>query len=209
MAQTRVAVRTYSSPERRERRNRTREAILLAAEDVFRQRGYGAATMQAVADSAGVSLPTVYLYFGSKPALVRSLADRVTSSADLSVGHALAEFDSARVLEVGAGLLRRLHQRSEVVTDVLRTAARSDTELSKVWRAWQDRHLAAVGAVARSLDARKALREGLDAQTAADVLYTIGGPETFRQLVRERHWTPSRYERWLVETGQRLLLPDG
>ncbi|HSR92114.1 MAG TPA: helix-turn-helix domain-containing protein [Gemmatimonadales bacterium] len=206
MANARRISRRYSSPERQDQRNRTQLAILKAAEEVFRERGYGAATMQAVADSAGVSLPTVYLYFGTKPALVRSLADLVASSADLSVGHALAETEPVRMLEVGAGLLRRLHQRSEMLADVLRTGARTDPALSKVWRTWQDRHLAAVGAVARSLHARKALRDGVDTRTASDVLYTIGGPETFRQLVYERGWTPSRYERWLVEAGRRLLL---
>ena len=39
-----------------------------------------------------------------------------------------------------------------------------------------------------------------------DVLYTIGGPETFRQLVGERAWTPARYERWLVEAAEQLPL---
>jgi TetR/AcrR family transcriptional regulator of autoinduction and epiphytic fitness len=201
-----ATTRRYSSPERRERRNRTHLAILHAAEEVFRQRGYGAATMQAVADSAGVSLATVYLYFGSKPALVRSLADLVTSAADLSVGRVLAEPDPARQLEIGARILRKLHQRSEVVADVLRTGAGADPELSREWRRWQNRHLDAVRAVAQSLEGSGALRDGVDVRSATDVLYTIGGPETFRQLVRDRGWTPSRYERWLREAGQRLLL---
>jgi hypothetical protein len=63
-----------------------------------------------------------------------------------------------------------------------------------------------VGALAQSLAKRRALRTGLDVATATDVLYTIGGPETFRQLVRERGWTPTHYEEWLVEAGRRLLL---
>ncbi|MBJ7601845.1 MAG: helix-turn-helix transcriptional regulator [Candidatus Dormibacteraeota bacterium] len=180
--------------------------ILQAAEDVFRERGYGAATMKAVADRAGVSLPTVYLYFGSKPALVRSLADRVTGSADLSVGRVIAETDPVRQLEIGAAILRNLHQRSEVVVDILRTAAGADPKLSREWRRWKDRHAEAVRAVAESLDANGALRNGVDPQAATDVLYTIGGPDTFRQLVRERGWNPSRYEKWLVEAGTSLLL---
>ena len=75
MAHARVTTRPYSSPARHDQRNRTQLAILKAAEGVFKERGYGAATMQSVADSARVSLPTVYLYFRSKPDLVRSLAD--------------------------------------------------------------------------------------------------------------------------------------
>jgi AcrR family transcriptional regulator len=206
MAHSDKTARRYISPERRERRNRTQLAILQAAEELFRERGYGAATMQAVATSAGVSLPTVYLYFGSKPALVHSLADLVTGSADLSVGRVLAETDPVRQLEIGAGILRKLHQRSEVVADLLRTAAGADPKLSREWRRWQDRHLDAVRAVAQSLARRGALRDGVDVRSATDVLYTVGGPETFRQLVRDRGWTPSRYERWLAEAGQRLLL---
>ena len=115
MVTARVTTRGYSSPARREKRNQTQLAILKAAEAMFKARGYSAATMQGVADSAGVSLPTVYLYFRSKPDLVRSLADLVTSSADLSVEHVLAETDPKRQLEIGAGILRALHERSEVV----------------------------------------------------------------------------------------------
>jgi AcrR family transcriptional regulator len=206
MVQGRATTRRYSSPVRQDQRNRTQLAILQAAEALCRKRGYGATTMQAVADSAGVSLPTVYLYFRSKPDLVRSLADLVTSSADLSVEHVLAEPDPNRQLQIGAGILRALHERSEVIADILRTASGADPKLSREWKRWQERHLAAVGAVAQSLAKRKALRTGLDVASATDVLYTIGGPETFRQLVRERGWTPTRYEEWLAEAGRRLLL---
>jgi AcrR family transcriptional regulator len=206
MVQARATTRRYSSPVRQDQRNRTQLAILQAAEALFRKRGYGATTMQAVADSAGVSLPTVYLYFRSKPDLVRSLADLVTSSADLSVEHVLAEPDPNRQLQIGAGILCALHERSEVVADILRTASGADPKLSREWKRWQERHLAAVGAVAQSLAKRRALRTGLDVATATDILYTIGGPETFRQLVRERGWTPTHYEEWLVEAGRRLLL---
>ncbi len=206
MTQVRGNTRRYSSPARQDQRNRTQLVILKAAEGVFKERGYGAATMQSVADSAGVSLPTVYLYFRSKPDLVGSLADLVTSSADLSVERVLAETDPNRQLEIGAGILRKLHERSEVVADVLRTAAGGDRNLSREWQRWQQRHLAAVRAVAQSLAKRGALRRDLDVRSATDVLYTIGGPETFRQLVRERGWTAERYESWLVDAGQRLLL---
>ena len=206
MAGARTSTRKYHSPERMERRNRTRLTILEAAEAVFRERGYGPATMPAVARAAGVSLPTVYLYFRSKPALVSSLAERVTGSADLDVGIALAEVNPLRQLEIGARMLRKLHERSEVVVEVLRTGAGADPALAREWRRWRDRHLHAARAVAQSLRLQGALRDGIDIDAATDVLYTIGGPETFRQLVHDRGWTVRRYERWLAEAGERLLL---
>jgi hypothetical protein len=121
----------------------------------------------------------------------------------------LSEADPNRQLEVGAGLLRRVHQRSAVVADILRAAAGADPELAKEWQRWQHGHLDAVRRVAELLAARGALRDSVDAQTATDVLYAIGGRETFRQLVNERGWSPARYERWLVEAVQRLLLVEG
>src|SRR6266702_4540474 len=206
MVTERVTTRGYSSPARREKRNQTQLAILNAAAVVFKARGYGAATMQGVADSAGVSLPTVYLYFRSKPDLVRSLADQFTSSADLSVEHVLAEPDPKRQLEIGAGILRALHERSEVVSDVLRSASATDPKVSREWKRWQDRHLAAEGAVARSLAKKRALRRDMDIARVTVILEAVGGPGMFRQLVRERGWAPERYERWLGEAGRRLLL---
>ena len=206
MSRTRSGTRPYRSAERAERRSRTQLAILAAAEAVFKERGYASATMQAVADGAGVSLPTVYLYFRSKPALVRSLADAISSTEEFDVKRALGQSDPLRMFETGARVLRLMHQRGEVVADVLRSAAGGDPELSLEWRRWQRRHLEAMKAVADSLEQQEALQGGLDAASAADVLYTIGGPETFRQLVRERGWSATRYERWIAEAARRLLL---
>jgi AcrR family transcriptional regulator len=198
--------RRYRSPERAERANRTRAAILDAAQMVFWERGYLGATMQAVADQTGVSVATVYLHFRSRSALVRGLADEVTGAVDLSVTRVLSEPDSRRQLEIGARILRKLHERSEVVVEVLRVAASSDSDLMAELRRWREQHLQAVAAVARSLGDRHALRSDINLSTATDVLYTIGGPDTFRQLVRERGWRAARYERWLVEAAERLLL---
>ncbi len=46
-----------------------RDAILLAATRVFLDRGYGAASMDAIARAAGVSKQTIYAYFTGKAAL--------------------------------------------------------------------------------------------------------------------------------------------
>lgn len=43
--------------------------ILLAASQVFAERGYQVARMQAVADAVGISVGTIYRYFETKEAL--------------------------------------------------------------------------------------------------------------------------------------------
>jgi hypothetical protein len=52
------------------------------------------------------------------------------------------------------------------------------------------------------------LRPGLSMRTAADIVFTIGSPETYRSLVVERGWSSGRFEEWYADTLTRLLLPD-
>jgi DNA-binding transcriptional regulator YbjK len=50
---------------------RTRSAIIDAALRLFRQHGYEATTMRAIASEAGVSVGNAYYYFASKQHLIR------------------------------------------------------------------------------------------------------------------------------------------
>ena len=44
------------------------------------------------------------------------------------------------------------------------------------------------------------LRPGLDAEAAADLLWALASPDTFRSFTVLRGWSGRRYERWLRET---------
>ena len=198
--------RRYNSPERSESSNRTRLAILAASEEVFRDRGYVAGTIRAIAETAGIAVPTVYLHFRSKAELVRALAEHVTSAPDLSVSQVVADGSGAQRLRLGASILRRLHERAEVVTDVLRIAAAADPEIALEWSRWQARHLHAVTQLVAALAEDGLLRSGVSRRAAADALYALAGADIYRLLVRERGWSSDDYEAWIAETGRRLLL---
>jgi hypothetical protein len=57
-----------------------------------------------------------------------------------------------------------------------------------------------------ALRARGALRPGLAPDEAVDILYALTGTDVYRALVRERGWSPARYQRWLFRLGCRELL---
>ncbi len=61
----------------------TRERILRAARRVFGRRGIAAATVEQIAQEAGVGVATVYRLFGSKEGLLRAFADEVVPRAAL------------------------------------------------------------------------------------------------------------------------------
>jgi len=62
-------------PRRTLRRERTRARILAAATAQFRESGYGATTMQAIAEAADIHVTTLFTHFKSKRDLAISLTD--------------------------------------------------------------------------------------------------------------------------------------
>src|SRR5829696_5416248 len=111
--------RAYESPLRREQALATERRILDAAYRLLVGQGYGATTMSAVAQEAGVSTPTVYKVVGSKPALVKRVYDVTLVGDDEPVPFAerpevraaYAEEGPRRFLVAYAGLSRMLMER--------------------------------------------------------------------------------------------------
>ncbi|GHE06313.1 TetR family transcriptional regulator [Defluviimonas sp. 20V17] len=62
---------------REAQRQATEEAILTAAETVFAEAGYGGATMQLIADLAGLPKANLHYYFATKEALYRAVVERI------------------------------------------------------------------------------------------------------------------------------------
>lgn len=65
---------------------RSREKILVAAEDAFLLHGYLGTSMDVVAKQAGVSKQTVYVHFGSKEALFVAVVEGMTGAAAHQIG---------------------------------------------------------------------------------------------------------------------------
>ncbi|MCZ0992971.1 TetR/AcrR family transcriptional regulator [Streptomyces noursei] len=83
-----------------------RHAILDAAFAVFAREGYGKASVDAIADEAGVAKPTLYNHFGGKEDLFREAMA------------ATAEQATAKSLAVVAGLASDVEDLSGVLADV-------------------------------------------------------------------------------------------
>ncbi len=64
----------------------TEAKILEAALELFRERGYEAATMRAIAERAGVALGNAYYYFGSKEHLIQAFYGRTHEEHLAAVG---------------------------------------------------------------------------------------------------------------------------
>ena len=68
---------------RQEARQRTRQAILQTARELFSQRGYRGASLEEIAETAGYSKGAVYSNWPSKEALFLELLDRERTDTDI------------------------------------------------------------------------------------------------------------------------------
>jgi AcrR family transcriptional regulator len=79
-----------AEPELTPRAGQTRAAIIEAALRLFRETGYEATTMRAIAREAGVSTGNAYYYFGSKEDLIREFYARNQAEHDAACRPVLA-----------------------------------------------------------------------------------------------------------------------
>lgn len=208
--------RRYTSPRRREAAGRTRRRILNAATRLFAERGYAGTTMGQIADAAGVALDTVYAAVGPKPLLFRLLVETVLSGTDEAVPALERDYVRAIRAEPDAGCKLALYARAILailprlapLLRVLHGAATAHPELAVMWREIADRRARNMRLLAADLAATGRLRPGLSIEEVADVIWATNSVEFYLLLVHERGWAAERYERWLAESWQRLLLQD-
>src|SRR5258708_7532289 len=77
-----IMKRKYSSPRRQEQAAVTRQGILDAARTQFVSNGYAGTTIESIALAAAVSVPTFYLAFGNKRAVLLALLDQIEEETD-------------------------------------------------------------------------------------------------------------------------------
>jgi AcrR family transcriptional regulator len=208
------ARRAYDSPRRREQALATRRAILEAARELFVAGGYAATTIEALAARAGVSPETVYATFKNKRSVLSELIDMAIAGDDTPVPilerpwvrEMRDEPDPRRRLQILARNGRLLLDRWAPINEVLRGAAAADPEIASLWELNKAQRYAGQREMLKIISEHAALREGLTPKTAADILFAIGSPETYRLLVVDRGWSSDRFERWYADALAQLLL---
>jgi AcrR family transcriptional regulator len=204
--------RRYDASRRRQAAARTRAAILEAARQLFSERGYTATPMTAIADRAGVALDTVYATVGRKPELARLLIETAISGTDQATPAEQRDYvraiqaapDAATKIAVYAAAITAIAPRMALVLDIIQQAAPAEPELAALRTEIAERRAANMRLFVADLAAAASLR--LDQDEAADIVWATNSAEMYQLLVGQRGWTPQRYERFLTDTWQRVLL---
>lgn len=202
--------RPYHAPRRAQQAAATRQAIIQAARMLFGQHGYQATTLQAIAQQAEVSVPTLYVVFGSKAAILSALVKSAGADEDIRVlaSATFAESDPRRQLEMAAHVIRSIQERDADIAELVWQSGNSDPDLAAAWRQMLQQQHTRQSELIETLMQRGALKEALTAAQATDIHWALSSSDVYRLLVRVRGWTPQQYEEWLAETTTSLLLRE-
>ncbi|XVQ08164.1 TetR/AcrR family transcriptional regulator [Spirillospora sp. CA-255316] len=194
----------------------TRARMLEAARELFVAHGYGATSLQDIADRAGVAVQTIYFTFGNKRTVLKEVLDVAVAGDDEPVATMRRPWFTAVLdaptageqLEAHVAGTRAVSERAAPVVEALRAAAATDPELRGLWRRNLDQRFQVQAAAAEALAGKPGARPGLTADEAADILFALLSPEMYLLLVDTRGWSPSRWEEWtLASLRARLCSP--
>jgi AcrR family transcriptional regulator len=208
--------RRYESRLRREQAAQTRLAIVDAALEAFLEHGYAGATMQRIAQSAGVVVETIYRSFEGKAGLFRAAVEAAvaggTARAERPVEErpairaVIEETDPRRKIELYADTQPGIQARLGPLYRTLTAAAAVQPELAPVWEELEKGRLQGMARFAEHLAETGAMREGVTVEEARDMLWTINSHAVYRMLVVDRGWSPEQYRDWLAATLACALL---
>jgi AcrR family transcriptional regulator len=179
--------REYRSGLRTAQAEQTRRSIVSAAARLFVDDGYGATTIDAVAESAGVSRKTVFTAVGGKVDLLKTALDWAVAGDDQPVAVA----DRTEVRELLA-----MKDPVVLLTSWVRVMVAIDVRVAGLFRVLE---VAADGGL-------QVLTEGMSRVEAADVAWLATDPVLYDRLVRIRGWSVGTFEAWLARTLTDQLL---
>lgn len=188
-------------------KQRRRQLVLDASENLFRERSYGRTTIEEIAAAAEVSIGTIYTYFGSKGGIMRALmmpvietmkedGEAILASPPKRASDAIiALFEAYRFSNdwKHLNLLKALDPRTR--TD--------DEELYKLTEAFDEFIQAQLSEMLRILQREGRLNEAIDIGDAVFILYMLLTRHFDTYLLVDGQ---KSYEEILVDLHRRLRL---
>ena len=206
--------RDYRSGLRAAQAADTRRLIVSAAARLFVEDGYGATTIDAIAETAGVSRKTVFTAVGGKVDLLKTAMDwavagddEPTALADRAPLMALLQLDDPVGLLTGwASVMVAIDVRVAGLYLALEVAADGDDAAGALLDESRRQRLASARTVVKRLAALNALTDAVPRTDAVDLAWLATDPVLFDRFVRIRGWSVAKFENWLARTLTEQLL---
>jgi AcrR family transcriptional regulator len=199
---------------RKERAQQTRRRMIDAAYSLFCQRGYAAATMNDIAEEAGVAVQTLYFTFHTKAELLKETLDVAVAGDDDPIPiferpwmkELETEIDPHRRLELiaehGGAILRRVAPLKAAVEAV----AAFDADAATVWQDNETQRRRGQGRYVELFAAAGHLRDTLTVERATDVLVVLMSHRVYQDLTAGCGWSHEEWKKWIIDTLAGQLL---
>jgi AcrR family transcriptional regulator len=202
-----TATRAYRSRSRATGAQQTRERIMTAVRDLLREGHFHESTVEQVAERAGVSRATVYQHFRSRIDLVDAICETFDANpALIELRRTVMLPDPQTALLRTIALAMRFWDSEDgILSGLYGVVAIDPAARDLVGRQRADRR-GEMRRLARHLQASGALRPGVSAARALDILMVLTSYETYREL-REAGRSAKRLTAEVETLAGALLLP--
>lgn len=199
-----------------ERGRRTRERLVVAAREVFEERGFDATRMGDIAAAAGVSHGTVYTWFPTKEDALHATVDSVTEEMYSVLSTPEASDPIERIAVANARYLD-VHRDTARLLEVVAQAAVNDASFRAVLDGLRRTHVDRVAHSIRAMQREGLVVGTLDARISAAALCAMvegfarywlqGGGEATESLAPDARAVRTLTELWARALG--LIEPRG
>ncbi len=206
--------RRYNSKRRKEQARLTSRQIVEAARLLFFERGYSGATIEAIAQEAGVAPETVYATFGNKRAILSKLIDVSIVGDDQSIPllqrpgpqEVQQEKNQHRQIQLFARDMQEIMGRMAPIFGIMRVAAKTEPDISEILQNVLERRVHGMEEFIRYLTENDSLQDDYAPGEAAETVWAISSAEVYSLLTLDRGWSSKQYEQWLAKMLTKLLL---
>lgn len=198
---SKVKKRTYKSVSRNIQAAQTRARILSSAQNLFESEGFEHVTIEKIAQTANVSMPTIYSLFQSKRGVLRALMDEAlpTDQFNALVEKSINEKSPKKRLGISAKIACQIYDAERTQVNIFRGAAVLAPEFKELEKERELRRYTRQEVTIKAMVKENSLMEGLDPTKARDILWALTGRDMYRMFVIEQGWSSDEYEKWLTQ----------
>jgi AcrR family transcriptional regulator len=200
-----MATRSYTASRRREAPESV-DRVLEAAEHLIRENAFHIATMDELAEAAGVSRATVFNRFGSKLGVLQALFRRGMEGPEMeAIKDALAIEDPVESLEAVIAASCAIWKVCGYVVEQLQAIVVLEPDASALIEEQEEDQRRDLQGLARRLARTGRLRRGLSEARTAATLHMLTSLETFLWLHREYELSLRQTRETITELARTLL----
>jgi AcrR family transcriptional regulator len=177
----------------------TRRRILDAAHKLVVKRGGADVTLAEVARAARVSRQAIYLHFADRAELFTAVVRHGDEQLGVpaAVERIMAAPSGVDAIHAMVALQASLNPKIWPIARALEAVRRVDAAAERSWQDRLEHRLGGCRAIVAQLSREGRLRAGMPEIVAADLLFTLTSLRMWEDLVLERGWSATQYEKYV------------